>query len=80
MFVKLAEDLPEEYQIVIVGIDEREKNKLPETIISITRTNNQKELAEIYSVADVFVNEKLREETLSEIAKDIIVYNNTISD
>lgn len=56
MFVKLAEDLPEEYQIVIVGIDEREKNKLPETIISITRTNNQKELAEIYSVADVFVN------------------------
>lgn len=56
VFVKLAEDLPEEYQIVIVGIDEREKNKLPETIISITRTNNQKELAEIYSVADVFVN------------------------
>ena len=32
------------------------------------------------SIANKIENEKLREETLSEIAKDIIVYNNTISD
>lgn len=32
------------------------------------------------SIANKIEDEKLREETLSEIAKDIIVYNNTISD
>ncbi|WP_430393554.1 glycosyltransferase [Congzhengia minquanensis] len=30
--------------------------KLPANIISIHRTSNQKQLAEIYSVADVFLN------------------------
>ena len=32
------------------------------------------------SIANKIEDEKLREETLSEIAKDIIVYNNTITD
>lgn len=56
VFVKLAETLPDEYTIVIVGIGEREKDNLPENVVCITHTNNQKELAEIYSAADVFVN------------------------
>ena len=33
-----------------------------------------------YELQKLMKDEKLREETLSEIAKDIIVYNNTISD
>ena len=56
VFLKLAEELPEKYQIIIVGIDEKEKNHIPHNVIAITRTNSQKELAEIYSAADVFVN------------------------
>lgn len=54
-FVEMAEKLGEQYQIVLVGTyDEIDKN-LPHNIISIHRTQNQKELAEIYSAADVFV-------------------------
>ena len=54
--IELAQLLPNEYQVVIVGVDEIQKEQLPANIIGITRTNNAKELAEIYSAADVFVN------------------------
>ena len=39
-----------------MGTDERVDDQLPENIISIHRTQNQSELAEIYSMADLFVN------------------------
>ena len=44
------------YQIVLVGTDDAVDRQLPKDIISIHKTNNQKELAEIYSAADLFVN------------------------
>ena len=53
-FVEMAKKLGEKYQIVLVGTDERLDKQLPNDIISIHRTQNQKELAEIYTVADVF--------------------------
>lgn len=53
-FVELAEKLGEQYQIVLVGTDDEIDKKLPKNIISIHRTQNQKELAEIYSAANVF--------------------------
>ena len=56
VFVKLSEKLPENYKIVLVGTDENIDKQLPKNVVSIHRTNNQKELAEIYTVADVFVN------------------------
>jgi len=43
-------------QIVMVGVKDSLKKKLPKSIITIARTNSQEELAEYYSVADVFVN------------------------
>lgn len=55
VFFELRKRLPQEYQIVLVGTDERVDAQLPEGILSIHRTNNQNELAEIYSAADVFV-------------------------
>lgn len=55
-FIKLAELLPEEYQVVLVGLNETQLQKLPGNILGITRTENVKELASIYSAADVFVN------------------------
>lgn len=54
-FVEMAEKLGEQYQIVLVGTDDEIDKNLLHNIISIHRTQNQKELAEIYSAADVFV-------------------------
>ncbi|QTE74998.1 glycosyltransferase [Clostridiales bacterium FE2010] len=57
VFIELSKRLDEEkYQIVIVGTNENIDKDLPSCIISIHRTQNQSELAEIYSSADVFVN------------------------
>lgn len=56
VFIELSKRLDERYQIVLVGTDETVDKKLPENIISIHRTQNQTELAEIYTVADLFVN------------------------
>lgn len=56
VFVELFKRLPKEYTIVLVGTDERVDKLLPAGIVSIHRTQNQQELAEIYSYADVFVN------------------------
>lgn len=63
VFVTLAQRLDECYQIVLVGTDDIVDKLLPDTIISIHCTENQNELAEIYSSADVFVN-PTREEVL----------------
>lgn len=52
-FVKLAECLPENYKIVLVGVEEQ---TLPNTILALPRTNSAEALAKIYSAADVFVN------------------------
>lgn len=56
VFVELAGRLPEDYQIVLVGTDENVDKLLPDNIISIHRTDSQRELAEIYTAADLFVN------------------------
>ena len=58
--LKLAERLPkDEYQVMVVGLNERQMQEIPAGIIGIPRTANQKELAEIYSAADVLVNPTL---------------------
>ena len=62
VFKELANRLDDSYRIVLVGIDGATQN-LPEKIIAIKRTENQKELAEIYTTADLFVN-PTREEVL----------------
>ncbi len=56
VFIKLSGILPSSYRIVLVGTNDSIDKQLPDSIVSIHRTNNQKELAEIYSIADVFVN------------------------
>lgn len=63
VFIELSKRLDARFQIVLVGTDDKVDKQLPENIISIHRTNNQAELAEIYSAADVFVN-PTREEVL----------------
>lgn len=56
VFVDLSKRLDEEFQIVLVGTDDTIGRQLPSNIISIHRTANQTELAEIYTAADLFVN------------------------
>lgn len=56
VFVELAKRLDDRFQIVLVGTNKDIDKLLPENIISIHRTQNQAELAEIYSAADIFVN------------------------
>ena len=57
VFVELAERLDKvKYKIVLVGTDDNVDKLLPDNIISIHRTQNQTELAEIYAAADVFAN------------------------
>ena len=63
VFVRLAEDLDDRFQIVLVGTSEQVDQRLPENIISIHKTRDQNELAKIYSVADLLVN-PTREEVL----------------
>lgn len=55
-FIKLDQCLSDEYQIILVGVTDEQKTKLPKDIIGITRTNNVEELRELYGIADVFFN------------------------
>lgn len=55
-FIKLSEMLDDSYAIVLVGLSQKQMKKLPQTILGIRRTNSAKELAAIYTAADVFVN------------------------
>ena len=43
-------------KVVLVGIDDSTEKRLPRNIICVRKTANQRELAEYYSRADVFVN------------------------
>jgi glycosyltransferase involved in cell wall biosynthesis len=56
VFNSLAQRLDDRFQIVLVGTDDNVDKQLPPNIISIHRTANQTELAEIYTAADLFVN------------------------
>ncbi len=57
VFIDLATKLDQDkYQIVLVGTDDKVDSQLPQNIISIHRTQNQTELATIYTAADLFVN------------------------
>ena len=56
VFINLSKRLSDKFQIVLVGTDKHIDKTLPPNIISIHRTANQRELAEIYSAADLFVN------------------------
>jgi glycosyltransferase involved in cell wall biosynthesis len=60
-FVKLASMLDENYKIVLVGLSEEDRKQIPESILGLPRTNSARELAQIYSAADVYVNPSVEE-------------------
>lgn len=55
-FKKLAEILPEAYQIVTVGKTDKRSNPYPENMTVLSRTENIQELAEVYSSAEFLLN------------------------
>lgn len=66
VFIELSKRLPDKYRIVLVGTDDRVDKTISANIISIHRTQNQTELAEIYTAADVFAN-PTREDTFPTV-------------
>lgn len=56
VFIRLAEILGDEFAIVLVGTSDEIDKQLPENVVSIHRTADQIELAEIYTACDLFVN------------------------
>ncbi len=55
-FIKLSSMLDDSYQIVLVGLTAEQKAALPPAILGIERTNSTRELAEIYTAADLCLN------------------------
>ena len=55
-FVSLSNTLPEDYKIILVGINEKDAQSIPEKIIAIRRTENINEMRCLYSQANVFFN------------------------
>lgn len=60
-FLLLAKSLSAEYQVLLVGLSQKQIQGLPENIVGVRRTDNQEELAMIYSLAQVFMNPSLEE-------------------
>lgn len=66
VFLELSGRLGDDYQIMLVGTDERTDKLLPRGILSVHRTESQAALAALYSAADVFVN-PTREDTFPTV-------------
>lgn len=60
-FVKLSGRLSEEYKVILIGLSKKQIKSLPENITGLERTSSAEELAEYYSMADVFVNATLED-------------------
>lgn len=54
--VKLRGMLPSEYEITVVGLNEKQVKSLPIGVIGIQRTQNVQELVSLYSSSDVLIN------------------------
>lgn len=55
-FIELNKFLNDQFQIVLVGLNSKQINQLPDEIIGIERTESVEELVELYTNSDVFVN------------------------
>ena len=60
-FIALSSMLPDSCQIVLIGIPKRMQRKLPKNILALPRTKDQQELAQWYTLADVYVSPSVEE-------------------
>ena len=82
-FFRLSQQLSQNEVIVLVGLTQEQIKSMPQHIVGIQRTENQEELAELYSSADIFVNTS-KEETFGLVTAEamacgtpVIVYYST---
>lgn len=82
-FYELAKNINEQYVCVLVGLTDKQLERLPSNIIGIKKTENVEELANLYTQALVVFNPS-REETFSLVTIEaiacgtpVIAYNNT---
>lgn len=61
VFDELAEKLDDRYQVVLVGLGQKQRSQVSRRILCIDRTSSKKELAEIYTAADLFLNPSIEE-------------------
>ena len=66
VFFELSKKLDDRFKIVLVGCSKEQISQLPANIIGIEKTNNQIELSQIYTAADLFVN-ATREDTFPTV-------------
>lgn len=71
VFIELSKMIDGDEVIVLVGVNDKQIKELPSNIIGIKRTENQKELANLYSMANVFINPSV-EETFSLVTAEAL--------
>ena len=82
-YIELSKILPADCKTVLVGLKQTQINKLPGNIVKLPLTQNQQQLAELYSIADVVLSLSRAETFGLTIAEGFacgtpgIVYNNT---
>lgn len=70
LFIELAKVMPANWKIVLVG-DLPENTELPDNIVSVGKTESIIELAEYYSLADVFL-QMSTEETFGKVTAEAL--------
>lgn len=60
-FLELSEKLSGDFLIILIGLNKKQLKALPHGIMGFARTSSVDELAEYYSMADVFVNATLED-------------------
>ena len=55
-FIELAKIISPDYHIVMIGLNEKEMKGLPDNILGLKRTESILELAQWYTLSEVFVN------------------------
>ncbi|MGI2327622.1 glycosyltransferase [Planococcus sp. YIM B11945] len=60
-FIELANKIEPDEVVVLVGLTEKQIKSLPKNIIGIRNTESAKQLAEIYTSADIYVNPTLED-------------------
>lgn len=55
-YIELSKLLPQNYQVVLMGPTREQAKAIPDNIIVINRTNNQKELVQWYTEATILLN------------------------
>lgn len=68
-FFALVDTLPNKYKIVLIGLNEKQIDNLPDNIKGLSRTENVKDLINWYNRADVFVNPS-KEETFGMVTAE----------